>query len=69
MREKIIEIIGFGMERERAECKADELIELFRSSIPLNMYIYKKARSLNYDAFCKWFNCIIKDRINNNPDQ
>jgi hypothetical protein len=29
MKEKIIEIIGFGMERERAEMKANELIILF----------------------------------------
>lgn len=28
MREKIIEIIGSGMERERAECKADQIIKL-----------------------------------------
>jgi len=28
-REKLIEIIGFGMERERAECKADEILSLF----------------------------------------
>ena len=28
-KEKLIEIIGFGMERERAECKADEILSLF----------------------------------------
>jgi len=33
MREKIIEIIGFGIEQERAELKADEIIKLFRNSI------------------------------------
>lgn len=29
MRDRIIEIIGFTMERERAECKADEILNLF----------------------------------------
>ena len=29
IKEKLIEIIGFGMERERAECKADEILSLF----------------------------------------
>jgi hypothetical protein len=29
MREKIIDIIGAGMEPERAECKADEIINLY----------------------------------------
>ena len=33
MRTKIIEIIGFGIEPERAECKADELIELFKAEM------------------------------------
>ena len=28
-KEKLIEIIGFGMEREHAECKADEILSLF----------------------------------------
>ena len=28
-KEKLIEIVGFGMERERAECKADEILSLF----------------------------------------
>jgi hypothetical protein len=28
-KKRIIEIIGFGIEPERAECKADELIRLF----------------------------------------
>ena len=28
-KEKLIEIIGFGMERERAECKADDILSLF----------------------------------------
>jgi len=28
MRENIIEIVGFGMERERAELMADEILEL-----------------------------------------
>ena len=29
IREEIIRIIGTGMERERAECKADEILSLF----------------------------------------
>ena len=29
MREEIIQIIGHGMEPERAECKADEILDLF----------------------------------------
>jgi len=33
MKEKIIEIIGHGMEPERAELKADELIILFNEHI------------------------------------
>ena len=28
-REELIKIIGFGIERERAECKADEILSLF----------------------------------------
>ena len=28
-KEKLIEIIGFGMERERAECKAEDILSLF----------------------------------------
>jgi Zn-dependent alcohol dehydrogenase len=35
MKDKIIEIIGFGMEPERAELKADEIIKLFESQCPL----------------------------------
>jgi len=30
LREKIIEIIGYGMERERAECKTDEIFALIK---------------------------------------
>jgi hypothetical protein len=37
MKEKIIEIIGFGMELERAELKAKELIILF------NFHLLEKA--------------------------
>lgn len=33
MKEKIIEIVGFGMERERAELKASQLIILFNQRI------------------------------------
>jgi len=33
MKEKIIKIIGFGMETERAECKANELIILFNDRV------------------------------------
>ena len=31
MKEAIIDIIGFGMRRERAELKADEILELLNS--------------------------------------
>jgi len=30
LREKIIEIIGHGMERERAECETDEILALIK---------------------------------------
>jgi hypothetical protein len=33
MKEKIIAIIGFGMEQERAECMAAEVMELFNDEI------------------------------------
>ena len=34
IKERIIEIIGFNMEPERAELKADEIIKLFNASYP-----------------------------------
>jgi hypothetical protein len=33
MKSKVIDIIGFGMEPERAECKADEIVNHFKEFI------------------------------------
>ncbi len=45
MKEKIIEIIGFGIERERAELKADEIIKLYHG-IEQKAKIFDKIESI-----------------------
>lgn len=45
MKEKIIDIIGFGMEHERAELKASQIIILFNQHI---IDVLKSTK--NYDA-------------------
>lgn len=44
MKEKIIEIVGFGMERERAELMADEIMNLY-SEIDNKAKIFDKVKS------------------------
>jgi hypothetical protein len=44
MKEKIIEIIGFGMEPERADLKAVEIILSFNSHI---IKVFKESKDLN----------------------
>lgn len=52
MKEKIIEIIGFGMEPERAESKASEVIILF------NEMIVKKLKEIKLTASMETFNTV-----------
>ena len=44
LKEKIIEIVGFGIEPERAELKANELIINFNSHI---IKVFKDSRNLD----------------------
>ena len=46
MKEKIIEIIGFGMEPERAELKAHEIIVLFNEMIVAKLKEIKMTSSM-----------------------
>lgn len=46
MKKKIIKIIGFGIERERSELMADEVLDLF---------IVTQQRELFYN-FITWYN-------------
>lgn len=54
MRSKIIEIIGHGMEPERAECKADEVISHFKDFIAW--------KDNPHCPFATCFNGVEKDR-------
>jgi hypothetical protein len=44
MKEKIIQIIGYGMEKERAELKANEIIINFNAHI---ITVFKESKDLN----------------------
>jgi hypothetical protein len=56
MKEKIIEIVGFNMEPERAELIAQKVLDLFAVSgslLPLD--VHKKARELSAGEFIDWW--------------
>jgi len=56
MKEKIIEIIGFGMEHERAELKAREIINLFNTRVVSTLEEIKTdADRKTFDAVAKLF--------------
>ena len=55
MKEKIIEIIGHGIEPERAEMKAQELIILFNEHI-LNEFKKNTDNNMNHFINQIWIN-------------
>lgn len=50
LKEKLIEIIGFGIERERAELKADEIIELFNANFTPKYPKYKTPQTFETEG-------------------
>ena len=54
MKAKIIEIIGHGMEPERAECKADVIIDLFVEKLKVAYYdVWHDGTGGKYNTFDK----------------
>lgn len=67
-REQIVKIMDdyrsetrYGISSSDISLVADAILAL-PVDLPVNLSIYKKARTLSYHSFCEWFNNEIKKR-------